>query len=333
MQKDISREFLIDKATTVINAPYTAIEKEFYQSPEWIKTRGEYIRANPVCELCLSEGKHKESSDVHHITPLTAGGEPFSESNLIALCDSCHSGIHGSGGIAVDLSIANLFGSEDQINNFTTKLKKVDNTILSHCKAGDTVILVRQRTVDDPEHVSVTTTNGERIGDVDSTDAGRHYLAYDIDHGAEVSATIDELLINPNRAQCSIRISQGGVNWDAIEKFNAREKNISELIHKAKVFETTDVELAIQTYREATEMLIQLDRECEKYPMPWRTVRIPIYRLSLIVEKHKRYKECLEAIESYHAYNDKVWLYAGENEKIEKRKFKIFKLLNSAMSN
>ena len=74
-------------------------------------------------------------------------------------------------------------------------------------------------------------------------------------------------------------------------------------------------------------MLIQMDRECDKYPMTWRTEIIPIYRLTLILEKQKKYRECLEEIESYQTYDDKVWLYAGEKEKIEKRKSKILKLL------
>jgi 5-methylcytosine-specific restriction endonuclease McrA len=104
-RKNVSRQYLIEKATMIINAPYTAIDEEFYQSTEWRKTKDEYIKHNSLCELCLSEGKNKRSDDVHHITPLTAGGEPFSEDNLIALCDSCHSGIHASGGIAVELSI------------------------------------------------------------------------------------------------------------------------------------------------------------------------------------------------------------------------------------
>jgi len=64
--KNISRQYLIDKATSIINAPYTAIEEKFYQSTEWIKTRDEYIKTNPFCELCLSEGKNKQSDDVHH---------------------------------------------------------------------------------------------------------------------------------------------------------------------------------------------------------------------------------------------------------------------------
>jgi|GEM_PF-3053778 len=326
--KNISRQYLIDKATNIINVPYTAIEEDFYQSAEWIKTRDEYIITNPFCELCFSEGKNKQSDDVHHITRLTAGGEPFSKANLIALCDSCHSGIHASEGIAIELSIANIFGSEDHINNFTTKLKNVDNITLSRCKVGDDVILIREHKKDKPHYICVTNKNGECIGDLDSADASHHYLAYDIDHGSEVSATIGEIIIQNNKTQCFLKISKSEVNWAEIDKFNVKEKKIAELILKAKQFEKTDCAQAIQTYREATKMLIQLDRECDKYPMTWRTVRIPIYRLSLILEKQKQYKECLEEIESYQAYDDKVWLYAGEKEKIETRKLKILNVIN-----
>lgn len=325
--RNISRQYLIDKATSIINAPYTQIEADFYQSAEWVKTKDEYINANPFCELCLSEGKTKQSDDVHHITRLTAGGERFSEDNLVALCDSCHSGIHASGGIAVDLSMSGLLGLEDHINNFTTKLKNVDNMRLSRCKVDDDVILIREHKTDKPDYVGVTTKTGEYIGDLDSTDARHHYLAHDIDHGSKVSATIHEITIKNNKTQCHIKISKTEVNWDEIEKFNAKEKKVSELIRKAKQFENADCEQAIQTYREATKMLIQLDRECDKYPMPWRTVKIPIYRLSIILDKQRKYKECLAEIESYQAYDDKVNLYAGEKEKIEKRKSKILKLL------
>lgn len=325
--KNISRQYLIEKATKIINAPYTAIDEKFYQSAEWRKTKDEYIKANPFCELCLSEGKNKQSDDVHHITPLTAGGEPFSEANLIALCDFCHSDIHASGGIAVELDIDNLLGSEEHINNFTTKLKNVDNIKLSHCKVGDNVILIREHRIDKPDYIGVTNKNGEHLGDLDSTDVRHHYLVYDIDHGSEVSAIIDEIIIQNNKTQCFIKISKSEPNWDEIDKFNVKEKKIAELIHKAKQFEKTDCAQAIQTYREAIKMLIQLDQECEKYPMTWRTIRIPIYRLSLILERQKQYKECLEEIVSYQAYDDKVWLYAGEKKKIEKRKLKILKLL------
>jgi tetratricopeptide (TPR) repeat protein len=320
--KKISRQELIEKATNIINAPYTATDELFYQSTEWTNTKDEYIKNKPFCELCLNKGNNKKSDDVHHITPLTAGGKPFAEDNLIALCDSCHSGIHSSGGIAVELSIDNLFGL-DHINNFTTKLKNVDEKILSQCKDRDNVILIREHRQDNIGYVGVTNKHGEYIGAVNSADASHHYLAFDIDHGSEVSAIIKEVFTEKNKLQCIIEITKSEIDWKEYEKFNIKEKEVSELINKAKQLEKTNYEQAIQTYRKATGMLIEMDRECEQYPTTWRTVRFPIFRISLILEKQKKYKECLEEIESYQKYDDKVWLYAGEKEKIEKRKSKI----------
>jgi hypothetical protein len=324
--KNISRQYLIDKATKIINAPYTAISEYFYESTEWEKVKNEYIKANPLCELCLSEGKNKKSDDVHHITPLTAGGEPFSEDNLIALCDSCHSSIHASGGIAIELSIDDLLGL-DHINNFTTKLRNVDERLLSQCKEGDDVILIREHRKDNPGYVGVTNKYGEYIGEIDSADESHHYLAFDIDHGSEASARIKEVFYTKNKLQCIIEITKSEIDWKEIDRFNIKEKEVSESINKAKQLEKTDSEKAVQIYQKVTESLKVMDRECKKYPTTWRTLRFPIYRISLILEKQKKYKECLEEIEFYQKYNDKVGLYAGEKEKIEKRKAKIFKLL------
>jgi len=255
--KKYSKQELIEKATNIINAPYTSADEHFYESIEWIKTRDEYIEAKPFCELCLSEKRNKRSDDVHHITPLTAGGEPFSEDNLIALCDSCHSGIHASGGIAVDLSLDNLFGL-DHINNFTTKLITVDDRILSHCKKDDDVILIRKPRQDNRGHVIVTNKSGEYIGDINSADESHHYLAFDIDHGSKVSANIKEIINEKNRLQCIIEIKKTDIDWKEDEKFNLKEKEVSELINSARQLEKTDYEQALQIYRKATEMLMDM---------------------------------------------------------------------------
>lgn len=325
--KIISRQELIEKAAKIINAPHTSIDELFYKSAEWVKIRDEYIKANPLCELCLNEGKDKKSADVHHITLLIAGGEPFAEDNLIALCNSCHSGIHSSGGIAVELNIDNLFGSLDHVNNFTTKLKNIDEKILSQCNNDDNVILIREHRQENPSYVGVINRSGEYIGEINSSDVSYHYLAFDIDHGSEVSAKIKEIFSEKKGLKCIIEINKSDPDWEEYEKFNLKDKEVSNLIYTAKQLEKTDCERAIQLYRKASEMLIELDRECKKYPTTWRGTRFPIYRLSLVLEQQQKYKECLEEIESYQRYDDKVLLYAGEKEKIEKRKSKILKYL------
>lgn len=63
----------------------------------WKKIRDRYIKAHPLCELCLAEGRYTPAVLVHHKKPLADGGTN-EESNLMSLCFSCHEIIHGGRG-------------------------------------------------------------------------------------------------------------------------------------------------------------------------------------------------------------------------------------------
>lgn len=58
----------------------------------WRKIRKRYIDNHPLCEECLKNGRLTKANEVHHIIPLRRGGTN-DESNLMALCKSCHSRI------------------------------------------------------------------------------------------------------------------------------------------------------------------------------------------------------------------------------------------------
>ncbi len=58
----------------------------------WKRIRDRYIKAHPLCEMCQESGKLTPAQEVHHIKPLTMGGN-HDEENLMALCSSCHSTI------------------------------------------------------------------------------------------------------------------------------------------------------------------------------------------------------------------------------------------------
>ncbi|HEM4925531.1 TPA: HNH endonuclease [Streptococcus suis] len=63
----------------------------------WRKIRASYVKAHPYCELCFKEGRMKRVEEVHHIKPLAEGGT-HDTTNLISLCQSCHSKIHARNG-------------------------------------------------------------------------------------------------------------------------------------------------------------------------------------------------------------------------------------------
>ena len=58
----------------------------------WKRIRDRYIKAHPLCEECLKEGRYTKAEEVHHIKPLSHGGD-HREDNLMALCKPCHSRI------------------------------------------------------------------------------------------------------------------------------------------------------------------------------------------------------------------------------------------------
>ena len=60
---------------------------------DWRRIRGLYVKKHPLCERCLEEGRITPVEEVHHIIPLSRGGtNQFS--NLMSLCQSCHTKIH-----------------------------------------------------------------------------------------------------------------------------------------------------------------------------------------------------------------------------------------------
>lgn len=63
----------------------------------WRKIRGQYIKAHPLCEECLKDGRAVPATEVHHRLPLADGGDN-SPANLEALCKHCHSKIHAKRG-------------------------------------------------------------------------------------------------------------------------------------------------------------------------------------------------------------------------------------------
>jgi 5-methylcytosine-specific restriction enzyme A len=60
-----------------------------YRTKRWRITRDRYLAEHPICECEHDCGQI--ATDVHHRTPLDAGGPPWDFSNLQALHHACHS--------------------------------------------------------------------------------------------------------------------------------------------------------------------------------------------------------------------------------------------------
>ena len=86
---------------------------------QWIKLRRRYIRANPLCVLCDSEGKVEPATVIDHIQPLQHEGALLDVANLQALCTACHSeksrleGRRGKAVVAHEIEAYQQLASED----------------------------------------------------------------------------------------------------------------------------------------------------------------------------------------------------------------------------
>ena len=64
-------------------------------SRRWRKLRARKLQSDPLCEPCRRQRKVVEATEVHHITPISAGGGKFALANLESRCADCHIRAHG----------------------------------------------------------------------------------------------------------------------------------------------------------------------------------------------------------------------------------------------
>ncbi|MGV6989489.1 HNH endonuclease signature motif containing protein [Testudinibacter sp. P80/BLE/0925] len=60
----------------------------------WTKYRAQYLKAHPLCVMCLAKGKYSAATVIDHITPIENGqADPlfWAADNHQALCRDCHS--------------------------------------------------------------------------------------------------------------------------------------------------------------------------------------------------------------------------------------------------
>lgn len=62
------------------------LKNNFYSSRPWRNLRRWFLNGNPLCNIC-----ERIATQVDHIIPIMAGGQPLDADNLQSLCASCHS--------------------------------------------------------------------------------------------------------------------------------------------------------------------------------------------------------------------------------------------------
>ena len=85
---------LVDKGYCEQHKPktddsYRASARQRGYDTNWEKFREQYLRKNPICTQCGAL-----ATIVHHVKPLSSGGDKYRSVNLQAVCVACHNRIH-----------------------------------------------------------------------------------------------------------------------------------------------------------------------------------------------------------------------------------------------
>lgn len=80
---------------------YEEERRKIYKSTRWRKLRELKIAQQPLCEMCLKEGKTTIAEDVHHIESFMSTDDPmrrmalaYDYENLMSICKMHHQMIH-----------------------------------------------------------------------------------------------------------------------------------------------------------------------------------------------------------------------------------------------
>jgi len=209
---------------------------------------------------------------------------------------------------------------------FTFRVDKLQTDFKEFSRVGEFVNLWIPK-IDYPDKVYIYHRDGPGgcLGFVPSKYSNA--IISHLEDGLEFYAEVVELTDKTCKINCRL------ISKEETEHRKEMVREAEETIIKAKALEKTNNEEAVCLYRKAMGILREIDQQGEKNFSAWRKQRFPINRLSLVLERQKRYKECLEEIEAYEKLSDKVGLYAGEKERLEKRKEKVLKAINKDPAN
>lgn len=232
------------------------------------------------------------------------------------------------GGSAIAVAIDECCPDFNDSYRFTWQLRNVNESIAVPCKIGESLNLTRDHKTYDDNCLRVETQSGEYLGDVDSPDIKYYCLGGLVDSGAIVSAKVKQIFIENEKMKCIYIKVAIDVDREKQDKLFAMDREANGIISNAKTLEGSSHDEAVSLYRKAMGILREIDEQCKDHFSTRRGQKFPINRLSLVLARHKKYKECLEEIEVYEKLTDKVGLYAGEKEQLKKRKEKMLKAIN-----
>lgn len=192
--------------------------------------------------------------------------------------------------------------------------------LLQYCAPGEQVILEHQpNNKHDPCAIAVRVLNGDQIGWIP---AGDYYLARHIVSGGKVSARIQAITGGPYSYEegnfgCVIEIGKYVPDGLKIAVFEDEDSAIRQLLIDVRVRERTSQSTAIDSYVESLNRIRKLDQD--PVGKRFRTVRYPINRLTLLLEREKRFRDCLDVFDWWEKSGDIKGLTAADQAAVRAR--------------
>lgn len=184
--------------------------------------------------------------------------------------------------------------------------------------------------------VKVLVNNGEFLGYLpsDARDASA------VLKGEPISASIHKLtggtnwfsktILGKKHIGVVLAISKSDPDWSRDSSLTKLAKPIDDLITKARNTEKSgNIDTAIQQYQDAVlkvEKLTQMD----KFASAYRRNPAPINRLSLLLEKRKKFKQALNVIQHFYSQFDPIQPDKTDSTSIQKRQERLIKKLSKS---
>jgi hypothetical protein len=105
-----------------------------------------------------------------------------------------------------------------------------------------------------------------------------------------------------------------------------RSREIDDRIKNIRDREKNSPDNAITKYKKAIEDIIALENE-GSLARAWRDVRVPINRLTLLLERKKDYTECMKYLKWYESFDDRRGISNADSASLKKREKRIEKKL------
>jgi hypothetical protein len=150
-----------------------------------------------------------------------------------------------------------------------------------------------------------------------------------MDHGCKVRAKVLEIVTGPSNYDCLIEITREKLNQQEADTYDEKLTEANDARKEAYSLTNSEPDRAAFLFKRCMELLGEFDQLCRGNNIPtWRHISHPINKLTMILERQKKYKECLGEIEKYQQIKDEVGLTKSDAESISKRKARILKKLS-----